>query len=94
MPEIIRLQIHTAAAVIFAVWPAVSTGLRTPSRYSTTLKTASVEKGSPLKSLNKNQTKKKINKSKLYLKNENKKSKEDSSAPALLTSKMPNYKQS
>ena len=67
MPKIHRLKIHTAAAVVFAVWPAASTGLWTSSRCDTTLKTASVEKGSPLKSLNKNQTKKKINKSKLYL---------------------------
>ena len=67
MPKILRLQIHTAAPVVFAVRPAVSTGLWTSFRCNTTLKTASVEKGSPLKSLNKNQTKKKINKSKLYL---------------------------
>ena len=67
MPKIHRLQIHTAAAVIFAVWTAVSKGLWASSRCDTTLKTASVEKGSPLKSLNKNQTKKNINTSKLYL---------------------------
>ena len=57
MLEILRLQIHTAAAAVFAVWPAVSTGLLTSYRCDTTLKTASVYKGSPLKRLNKNQTK-------------------------------------